>query len=104
MKVDLGIWSKLTSLVVILLALAAVLAVGIWYLPLIKHNERLRKEILILTAQVNRQEEQAKQMDAAILAMRNDPRVVERLARERLSYIKPGETMIRFAESGSGHP
>ena len=30
--------------------------------------------------------------------MRNDPRSVERLARETLGYAKPGETIIRFEE------
>ena len=46
MNVDLGIWSKLTRVVIFLLLLAAILAVAVWYLPLIKQNERMRKEIV----------------------------------------------------------
>jgi cell division protein FtsB len=29
-------------------------------------------------------------------ALQHDPKAVERLARERLGYAKPGETVIRF--------
>jgi hypothetical protein len=47
-RVDLGIWDKLTKAVVFLLILAAMVAVAVWYLPLIKQNERLRQEILRL--------------------------------------------------------
>jgi cell division protein FtsB len=31
-------------------------------------------------------------------ALKYDPKAVERLARERLGYAKPGETMIHFDE------
>ncbi|SVC66129.1 uncharacterized protein METZ01_LOCUS318983, partial [marine metagenome] len=35
-RVNLGIWDKLTKAVVFLLIIAALLAVAVWYLPLIK--------------------------------------------------------------------
>ena len=38
-------------------------------------------------------------MKAAINALQKDPKTVERLARERLGYAKPGETVIRFEAS-----
>jgi cell division protein FtsB len=39
--------------------------------------------------------ETAKKLEAALRAMQ-DPKTVERLARERLSYAKPGESVILF--------
>ncbi len=48
MNVDLGIWDKLARLVIFLLFVAGLLLVGVWYLPLIKQNERMRKEVLRL--------------------------------------------------------
>jgi hypothetical protein len=48
MNVDLGIWSKLTRMVIFLFALAGVLLVAVWVLPLIKQNERMRQQILRL--------------------------------------------------------
>jgi cell division protein FtsB len=39
-------------------------------------------------------------MEATIRARRTDSRAVERLAREKLGFIKPGETRIQF-EAGT---
>jgi cell division protein FtsB len=96
MKVDLGIWDKLTRMVIFLVFIAGILLVAIWYLPLIKQNERYRKEILRLDNLVQKEEETGKQLRTSIDALRFDPKAVERLARERLGYVKPGETVIRF--------
>ncbi|MEY2428043.1 MAG: Septum formation initiator [Verrucomicrobiota bacterium] len=98
MKVDLGIWEKLTRLVIFLLFIAGLLVVAVWYLPLIKHNERMRKEILRLDTQIDREAEQGRKLKTSIDALRHDPKAVERLARERLGYAKAGETVIRFSE------
>lgn len=98
MNVDLGIWDKLTKVVIFLLFLAGLLVVAVWYLPLIKQNERMRKEILRFDNQIQRQEEIGKQLRTSIDALRYDPKAVERLARETLGYAKQGETVIRFEE------
>src|SRR3954469_20565951 len=100
MNVDLGIWSKLTKLVIFLLVLAGILAVAVWYFPLIKENENRRKEVLRLDTQIAKAEETSRQLKANIDALRYDPKAVERLAREKFGYAKPGETVIRF-EAGS---
>ena len=98
MNVNLGIWDKLTKLVICLLFVAGVLAVAVWYLPLIQQNERFRKEILRLDTRIQKEEETTKQLRAFMVALRDDPKAVERLARERFGYAKPGETVIRFEE------
>ncbi len=98
MNVDTGIWSKLTRLVVFLCFIAVLLLVAVWYLPLIHQNERMRKYIVGLDAQIQKQEEQWKYLKTSRDALQNDPKAVERLARERLGYAKPGETVIRFEE------
>jgi len=96
MNVDLGIWGKLTRLVIFLLLIAGVLGVAVWYLPLIKQNERYRKRILELDSQVQREKETSKQLETSVDALRRDPKAVERLARERLGYAKAGEIVVRF--------
>ncbi|MFO1500960.1 MAG: septum formation initiator family protein [Verrucomicrobiota bacterium] len=96
MHVDLGIWERLRRVVVFLLFIAGVLAVIVWYLPLIRQNERMRQEIFKKNLQVKQEEERGRQMENTIRALRTDPRAVERLAREKLGYIKPGETRIQF--------
>ncbi len=96
MNVDLGIWDKLSKLVLCLLFFAAVAGIVIWYLPLVKNKEAVLRETLIKENQVKRAEEQSRQLETAIRAIRTDPKTVERLARERLGYIKPGEVRIQF--------
>ena len=98
MHVDVGIWSKLTKLVVFLLVLAGILGVAVWYYPLIQTNERMRKEVLRLDTQIAKAEDTGRQLKANIDALKYDPKAVERLAREKFGYAKPGETVIRFEQ------
>ena len=103
-KVDLVIWDKLTKAVVFLLIIAALLAVAVWYLPLIKQNERMRAEILRLEGEVTEEKKIAMRRKVNIEALRNDPETVERYAREKLGLAKPGETVIRFEEPDPERP
>jgi len=103
MNVDLGIWSKLTKMVAWLLLLAGVLLVGVWYLPLIQQNERMQRENLRLERELEKEKDKSRQLQADIDALRNDPKTVERLTREKLGYAKPGETVVRF-ESPTTNP
>ncbi len=105
MKVEVGIWSKLTRVVQLLLFVAGILAVAAWYRPLIWNNERIRQRILRLDDQIQHEEARGKQLKSQIDDLRYDPKAVERVARERLGYAKPGEIVIRFrppAASPSG--
>ena len=104
MNVDLGIWDKLTKAIIFLLLAAVVLGVAVWYLPLIKRNERMRKEDLRIQQAVQQETEKLRQLKTSIDALRNDPKTVERLAREKLLYAKPGETVIRFQEPATNPP
>ena len=103
-NVDLGIWSKLTKVVVGLVVLAILLLMGMCYLPLIQQNERMRREILRLDVQLQKEETKSKQLKAEIDALRNDPKTVERLMREKLGYAKPDETVVRFEPAATNAP
>src|ERR1043166_9516160 len=98
MKGALSIWDYLTRVVIVLLFIAGLLVVAVWYLPLIRQNERMRKGIMRYDAQIQKQEELAKQLRGQIDALRYDPKAVERLARETLGYAKPGEMVIKFEQ------
>ncbi len=101
-KVDLGIWSKLTQAVVALLVVAVVILIGLSYVPQIQKNERFRREIFRLDAELQKQENISKQLRADIDALRNNPDTVSRLAREKLGYAKTNETVIRFETNSPG--
>jgi cell division protein FtsB len=96
MSVDLGIWEKLNRAVVFLLVVAGILGVVVWYLPVIKQNEKFRQEILRLNQEIRREEEKVRQSKAMIDALQHDRRTVERMAREGLGYARTNETVIRF--------
>ncbi len=96
MNVDLSIWDKLTRVVYFLLFVAGLLAVAVWYLPVIKQNERMRREILKQDELIVKKTEQRKQLTTSIESLRYDNKALARLARERLGLAKPGETVIRF--------
>jgi cell division protein FtsB len=99
-----NIWDYLTRLVILLLFIAGLLGVGIWYLPLIRQNERMRKEILRYDALIQKEEETSKQLHGSIESLRRDPNAIMRLARERLGYAKVGETVIRFEAGPTNAP
>ena len=96
MKVNLGIWSKLTKAAIVLIVVAFALLFGMPYLRLLQQNERMRADILRLQTQLQIEEAKSKQLQVQIDELRNDPNAIERLAREKLGYAKPGETVIRF--------
>jgi cell division protein FtsB len=104
MNVDLGIWSKLTKVVVGLVVLAFLLLIGMCYLPLIHQNERMRREVLRLDAQLQKEEEKSRQLKTEIDALRNDPKTVERLTREKLGYARTDETVVRFEPATTNPP
>ena len=60
-----------------------------------KHPDAARK-FSSLDSQLKAEQEKSDQLQAQIDALRNDPKTVERLAREKLGYAKPDETVIRF--------
>ncbi len=105
--VNYGIWSKLTRVVIFLILLAVVLLVLIWYLPLVQRNERMRKEILRNDALIQKEEDTARELKSQMDALRSDPKAVERLARDKFGYAKPGEVILRFEDpvtnSAGGH-
>jgi cell division protein DivIC len=104
MDVNLGIWSKLTKVVVILVVTAFMLLIGMCYLPIIHQNERMRADIVRLRTQIQKEEENSKQLQAEIQTLRNDPKTVERLSREKLGYARPDEMVIRFQPPPTNTP
>lgn len=100
MNVNLGVWDKLSRVIIFLLFIAGLLGVFVWYLPLIKQNQRFRRELLVLETKIQEQERWGRQLRLSVDAVQNDPRTVERLAREKLGLARTNETVIRFEAAG----
>jgi cell division protein FtsB len=103
-NVNLGIWSKLTKVVAALVATAFLLLIGMYYLPLLQQNERMRADIMRLQTQLQIEEGKSKELQTQIDSLRNDSNAVARLAREKLGYAKPGETVIHFEPAPTNSP
>ncbi len=101
MNVADSIWDKLTRVVIGLLLLAFLVAVGVWYLPLIQQNERMRREVMRLDEELKKSNAEKRQLNVAVDSLNSDPKAITRLAREKFGYAKPGETVIRFEETSS---
>jgi cell division protein FtsB len=95
-NVNLGIWGALTKIVVGLVVIAVLLLIGMCYLPLINQNQRMRAENLRLETELKKESDKSKQLQAQIDMLQNDPKTTERLAREKLGYARPDETVVRF--------
>ncbi len=96
MRPDLGLWDKLTRAVLWLLCATSAVGLVVMFTPLLRQKERLHKELIRLDSQIDKVQQENKQLEAALKALSRDPKAVERLAREKLGYAKPGETVIRF--------
>lgn len=95
-QVDLGIWHRLSQFVIVLIVAACLLGVFFWYLPVFQQNEKMRQQIMMLDNEVKVEEQKEAQLKTAIRNVRDDPKTVERLAREKLGFAKPGEMVIFF--------
>ena len=77
---------------------------GLQLLPLIQQNEQYRRQIDRLDADLEKQRQQARQLQAEFDALRSDPKTVERLAREKLGYARTNETVVYFEPATNKPP
>ncbi len=106
MNVSESIWDKLTRVVLALLVVAGVLGVAVWYEPVVQENQRMREEKFELDKKIGQETKIAKQLETQLHSFQNpalEKTMVERLARERLSYARPGENIIHFDAPPPGH-
>ena len=96
MNVNASIWDRLTRVVALLAAVAALAWVAILYFPLMHQNEVMRQQIVQLDRQILEEEAANRQVRLEIDSLKTDPKTVERLAREQLGLARPDETVVRF--------
>lgn len=92
------IWDQLSKIILFLLLVAALLFAFLQYLPLIRKNQNYRKELLSLDTRLAGEERLGKHLRTSIDSLQNDPKAVERLAREKLGWARTNETVIRFEQ------
>jgi cell division protein FtsB len=96
MNVNVGIWDKLSKVAIVLLFVAGITWVFFWYLPLIQKNHNYRRRLLGLEAEIAQQEKLSRQLKLNSDSVQNDPKRIERLARETLGWARTNEVVIHF--------
>lgn len=85
-----------TALAVAALCIAAYGAQSLSRVWQIRHEvESLEREIAGLRAETA-------QLEATVVQLRSDPDAIEKLARERLGFVKPGEHVWKLPPSSGG--
>jgi cell division protein FtsB len=57
-----------------------------------------RKEVESLRQQIRQLQQENSQLDKQIKALKSDPKAIERLAREQIRLVRPGETVYTYPE------
>jgi cell division protein FtsB len=94
----MNFWRNVYRVFLILaFGLAVVIAVRV-FVPKFQEEQRLRRRLEEARLDVQRTAERLRQLKLKQERLREDPRYVEKIAREELGYAKPGETVFRFVE------
>jgi cell division protein FtsB len=79
--------------------LAALLGAAVFGENGVLHLRRLRTEVATLHRDVQTLEAENERLSRALIELRSDPAALERIAREELGLVRPGERVLRFPRS-----
>ena len=89
-------WDKLSRVVVFLLFVAGCWASFSGIFHSFSKTSAIVKKFMRWTRKITEEERLARQYKSAIESLQNDPRTLERVAREKLGLARSNETVIRF--------
>lgn len=94
----MSIWVLIYRISAGLIILVALVWVGSLFTPLFKQVKDLNKTQIELEDEIRRDEEVLRHLREKQQRLINDPRYVEKIAREELGLAKPGETVFKFID------
>jgi cell division protein FtsB len=65
---------------------------------------RAQKEIAAVKKQIERLNEENQELDGQVKALRSDPQLIEKIARDELGLARPGEVIIRVPPAPKPSP
>jgi len=91
-----GFWNIIFGFLLILLAvLAAAFLLPAWY----SYREERLKEVQ-LQAKLDQAKLEEERLNIQVLKLQNSPEAIEKVAREKYNYVKPGETVLNYDVPG----
>lgn len=94
----MNVWKftqRLSLLAIVALTVGIVLRL---FLPLLERQKELRAKEATLREDIQTEAEQLRMLKLKQEKLQEDPRFIEKIAREDLGYAKPGETVFRFVD------
>lgn len=82
----------------ILIAILVAIGVAAIFAPQIGRYRELRRKEAALREEIRLEQEILRHLQEQQQRLMTDPRFVEKVAREELRYVKPGETVFKFVE------
>jgi len=92
------IWVLIYRISAALVVAVALIWIGSLFYPQIKKSQDLSVRQLQLEEEIQRDEEILRHLRMKQQRLLNDPRFVEKIAREELGLAKPGETVFKFID------
>lgn len=91
---------KFTYRMGLILSILMIVAIIVFrfFLPKIREQKELRERSAELREDIQRAAEELRLLRLKQQKLQEDPRFIEKIAREDLGYAKPGETVFRFDE------
>ena len=94
----MNLW-KFIQRICLLLAVALVIGIVVrLFLPQIARQKELRTREAELREDIQQEAEKLRLLKWKQEKLQEDPRFIEKIAREDLGYAKPGETVFRFVD------
>ena len=90
------LWQRLNRLIGVLIVLAVVAGIIGAFLPQLQRQRAAAAEERLLELQVKKRRERVDRQTRELSWLKNDPSYVEIIARERLDFMKEGETIYRL--------
>lgn len=91
-----NLWIRLQSLGFVMFVTVLLGGMALLFLPQLQRRHALQQELRRLDAKIAAAENQERQLQAEIDALKSDPVYVERTARQKLNLVRPNETIFRF--------
>ena len=98
------IWQRLNRFIGVLIVLAVVAGIIGAFLPQLQRQKDAAMEEQKLELQVKTRRERVDHQTRELSWLKNDPSYVEIIARERLDYMKEGETIYRLEQPKTPPP
>ncbi len=94
----MNIWTWAYRVGLALIAILVVIGVAAVFAPQIGRYQELRRREAALQEEIRLEQEILRHLQEQQQRLLTDPRFVEKVAREELRYVKPGETVFKFVD------